>query len=202
MKKLLTFLFLIHSINYGLTQEIKIEKKSNILKNYFYLSTLPFLSNTFQINYERISPNNKKSILISGGLILNKSYDININWGFTDEIHFRFYLNDIRNTGTNKFKFAFYFSPYFAHKHEKVEYYIIHYDNYDLEYINSFSIGSLSGIKGVLGRFALDIYTGGGIQKSITNNNDQNKLYNSKNYRGNNYTGILPKLGIQLGFSF
>jgi len=194
MKKTICILtFLILSSISGFSQETNEDNNDKYLKNYFYLVPLPAISKTFQISYERILGNAKKSILISGGILATGDNN-NIDLGFTDEIQFRLYLNDIRNSGKeNKFQFAFYFSPFIAHKYIKT-------DSYNYDYSNSISSGIISGFKGTYSRFVFDIFVGGGFKKSIINKN--NEIFGGKDYWDDNYTGVLPKIGIQLGFSF
>lgn len=194
MKKTICILnFLIFSSIAVFSQEVDIANNDKYLKNYFYFAPLPTISKTFQISYERIIGNAKKSIQISGG-ILASGYNNNMDLGFTDEIQFRFYLNDIRNSGKeNKFHFAFYFSPFIAHKYFKSF-------SYFYDYSNSISLGLVSGWKGTYSRFVFDIFIGGGFKKSMTNKNNQ--IFAGKDYWDGNYTGVLPKIGIQLGFSF
>lgn len=194
MKKttcVLTFI-LLSSISV-FSQEVNKDNNDKYLKNYFYLVPLPAISKTFQIGYEKILGNTKRSILISGGILATGTNN-DMNLGFTDEIQFRFYLNDIKNSvKEEKFRFAFYFSPFITHKYIKA-------DSYYYDYINSISSGLVSGWKGTYSRFVFDIFIGGGLKKSITNRN--NPIFASSNYWNDKYTGVLPKVGIQLGFSF
>jgi hypothetical protein len=199
MKKTIVSLTLLFLVGAGFSQE---PTENKLLKNHIYLDPLPTLMNTFQISYERTFCDATKSIQISGGAIakvsdnlkLFGSNDHNLEYGFSDEVQFRFYLNDIRNSGKeNKFQFAFYFTPYIAHKYLKTS-------SASYDYINSVSAGLLSGWKGTYGHFVFDVFMGGGYKKSMANNNDH--FYASNSYWDNTYTGILPKFGIQLGFSF
>ena len=123
-----------------------------------------------------------------------KGSNDNLDLGFTDEIQFRFYLNDIRNSGKeNKFQFAFYFSGFAAHKYIKA-------NNYNYDYSNSVSSGLISGWKGTYSLFTFDIYIGGGFKTSFANEN--NEVFVGRDYFDDNFTGVIPKFGVQLGFSF
>ena len=161
------------------------------------LVPLPAIDHTFQISYERTFLNAKKGLLISGGLLVT-GYNNNLDIGFVEEIQFRFYLNDIRNSGKkNKFQFAFYFSPFVAHKYLRKN---DTFSYYYYDYTNSVSSGFISGLKGTYSRFAIDFYIGGGFKKSVANKNHD--ISKGKSYDHDNYTGVFPKVGVQLGFIF
>ncbi len=179
--------------------------KSNDRKNFFYLNPFPFLTNTFQINYERFLPNNKIGLLFSGGYTLVDCYEDGKKGG-SGEIHLRFYLTDTEN----KTRRLFYFSPYLKYQYietisgyylwdyDKNEYYFI--DKHE-SYVSSYSGGLLIGLKWIFQtQLTFDLYIGGGIQYSDIKGEHRGSS-GLGDYYGN-YTGPLPKLGIQFGYNF
>jgi hypothetical protein len=172
------------------------ETNNKYRKNAFYIVPLPAIFNSFQIGYERTFGNATKSILIIGGIIASGDSYYGES-GVSEEIQLRFFLNDIRNSGkTDKFKFAFHFSPFLSHKYIERD----RNTTYEYDYLNSISSGIVSGMKGTFSHFVFDIYVGGGYKKTYFDKN--NSRYGSGRYIDDGYSGVLPKIGIQLGFSF
>jgi hypothetical protein len=196
MKKIISILLFLNLSFPWLFSQVKMEDDNNVpfKKNYIFLHPFPSFHNTLQLGYERIFIDDGKSILISGGFIA-KGYNSELDMGFADELQFRFYLNNLKNMGQrNKFRYAFHFSPFFAHKYIHVRSYMAY------DYSNSISAGIISGMKGTYSRFVFDIYLGGGFKKSFSNNDTP--LFYSRDIREDNYTGIEPKIGLLLGFCF
>ncbi|MFA5772989.1 MAG: hypothetical protein WC974_09690 [Thermoplasmata archaeon] len=173
-------------------------------KNFFYLNPLPFVNNTFQINFERLL-SNKIGLLLSSGCTLVSGYDDGKRGG-NGEIQFRIYLSDTKN----KARKLFYFSPYarFQYIESTLGYYQWNNDNkeyyfIDLPdvYVSSYTGGLLIGFKWVLNtRLSIDTYIGGGMQISQFNGE---KVFPTMDIRYYGYyTGPIPKLGIQFGYNF
>lgn len=174
------------------------------IKNFFYLNPLPIINNTFQLNYERHLSNNV-GLLLSTGYTLVDSYDDGKRGG-NGEIQLRIYLSDTQN----KTRRLFYFSTYVRYQYiettpgiylwneVKQEYYFKDIPN---SYINSYSSGLLIGLKWIFQtRLTFDIYIGGGMQFSNVKG-EQIPSNGYGDYVGN-YTGPLPKLGLQFGYNF
>lgn len=177
---------------------------TNVYKNFFYLNPLPFINNTFQINFER-HISNKIGILLSGGFTFVGNYDDGKRGG-NGELQIRIYLFNIKH----KARKLFYFCPftkfqyiestlgYYQKNNNNQEYYFI--DQPDV-YINSYSGGILIGFKWILNtRLAIDTYIGGGLQISQFNGEKAFPEMDIRNY--GYYTGPIPKLGIQFGYNF
>ena len=64
-------------------------------KNFSYLNPLPFINNTFQINYERLL-SKKIGLLLSIGYTFVDSYDDGKKGG-NGELQFKIYLSDTKN---------------------------------------------------------------------------------------------------------
>lgn len=209
MKKIIIILFIIllwtlSTAQTGGDGTRKKEEKSKDRKNFFYLNPLPFISNTFQINYERLL-SNKIGLLLNTGYTFVDSYDDGKRGG-NGEIHLRFYLTDTEN----KSRRLFYFSTYARYQYIETtpgiylwnqvnqEYYFIDIPN---SYINSYSGGLLIGLKWLFkNRLTFDMCIGGGMQYSDVKG-EQIPSNGYGDYVGN-YTGTLPKLGLQFGYNF
>ena len=196
MKKIICILLLLKLSSTWLYSQEQNEgdNTSGFRTKYIFLDPFPAFHNILQLGYERIFMDASKSILISVGVLV-RGYNSDIEKGFSDELQFRFYLNDLRNPGQgNKLKYAFHFSPFFAHRYIDARSYMTY------DYSNSVSAGIISGMKGTYGHFVFDIYLGGGFKKSFTNKD--NPVFESKDIFDDNFTGIRPKIGLLLGFCF
>lgn len=173
-------------------------------KNFLYLNPLPFVNNTFQINYERLL-SKKTGLLFSSGYTLVDSYDDGKKGG-NGEIHLRIYLSDMEN----KTRRLFYFSPYarFQYIESTLGYYEwdkanrkYYFVDQPDSYVSSYSGGLLIGFKWITKtRLTIDAYLGGGMQLSKLNG--KNIISSGFGDYYGYYTGTIPKIGVQFGYDF
>ena len=173
-------------------------------KNFLYLNPLPFIDNTFQLNYER-HLSNKVGLLFSGGYTFLDCYDDGKRGG-NGEIQLRIYLTDTQN----KARRLFYLCPYtrfqyiestlgiYMWDNDKQEYYYV--DLPDV-YVSSYAGGLLFGFKWIYRtHLTIDINIGGGVQYSELDGEKVHPVMDVRAY--GYYNGLLPKLGIQFGYNF
>jgi hypothetical protein len=169
------------------------------------------------LNYERYFKN-KNSIQLSAGYLFNGVNPNDINRklnGFKTEIQYRKHL--FYNEGNNYFN-RFYAGLYGGYQFLKFEYYEIIWEYignnyYEVEYyrlnhFNSINGGFVLGYDIFVGnRFLIDIFGGFGLRITprVFNYTPIENYYYSR-YFGTvinpYYAGILPKLGIKLGYRF
>ncbi|PLX06173.1 MAG: hypothetical protein C0596_16965 [Marinilabiliales bacterium] len=168
------------------------EYEANYQKNYIYINPIQPVFYTLQMGYERVFKENKRSIIICLG-IYREEYDFIKNKGFTDELQYRFYINSNESDDRNKLTFDYYLGPYFNHK-----FFDINRSRYTA---HNFILGAVGGLRLSYKSFALDLHVGGGYKHVIFGGYHTN--YNGyEEFSDIGYTGILPKLGVQIGYKF
>ena len=163
------------------------------------MSVLQFTRCTFQMGYERFFKANTSFFLAAGLAFQDTDYEK--VWGVRTEAQMRFHVYTvIKPKESNRL----YFAPYLLNQYFETE--RQEYDNYGnstwkLNTFDAFGAGMLFGWSySFANRINLDIYTGGGIRKTF---NYENRDYNSNNgVFDNHYSGIVPRLGIDIGFWF
>lgn len=163
-------------------------------------SVLPFVTGTFQLQYEHRGESGNSIWLAPSITYVDSDYDKKFGAGL--EMQYRIYVYD---KVTEKHTKNAYFAPYAFFKRfsfEEEDHY--YYDDYYVDYapvvrdqeINVFGGGMLFGLQYIFaGKVHLDIYAGGGLRKADKDNN-----YNYFMEPG--YSGFAPKVGIDIGFSF
>ena len=164
-------------------------------------SVLPFINGTFQLQFESLNESGNSVWLAPSVTYIDNDYDKIMGGGM--EIKYRLYVFE---KITEKNIKNIYFAPYGFYKHfvfEETHYYDYPY-NYEEDYvpttsdkkINVFGGGMLFGMQYVFAeRVHIDFYIGGGLRKA-----DKENYYDTVVEPG--YSGLAPKLGIDLGFSF
>lgn len=167
----------------------------------FYLNMGQFFANTFQVGFEK-ALSNTNGLLISPRIMYrsdNDPEDYTIGGG--GELQFRIYLME----GDKRI----HFSPYFSYDYledRNTQYLYTSYPSYvydtvkTVKIISTFATGVVFGIKVMSGKFAVDMYTGGGIRYSKINNNQSFSLGSA--VYGPGYSGIMLKGGVQVGINF
>ncbi len=177
------------------------------VKNMLRLSPFHFADGTFHLTYERFL-GETSSIAISGGVTSRQRwYQEEPDFGFQEELQFRYYLLPPSNIGSNGKNFFFfkglYAGPYVTHRFRQQsvqEWDWVTQQNVNVfENVNEFSGGVLLGVQMAFGNVLfVDVFTGGGIKRSTgASANQQFRTVFSPGFNG-----VLPKAGLQLGIGF
>lgn len=169
-------------------------------KNILKMSVSQFTRSTFQMGYERfVNPNT--SFLLAAGLSFEDS-DYDKLFGIRSEAQMRFHVFTIIKP---KESHRLYFAPYLMNQYFETEQNT--YDNngnalWQTDTFDAFGGGMLFGWSfSFANRINLDVYTGGGIRKTFNYDPGQNSYY-SDGVFDYGYSGIVPRLGIDIGFWF
>jgi len=198
MKKIfLAFLIVISTS--GAFAQILATANSPEYKNLLKMSASQFTRSTFQMAYEHfLNPNT--SLYLAAGLNFKDS-DYEKVWGVQNEVQMKFHVYTVIMPKTSH---RLYFAPYLLNKYMDVQ--TNEYDNNGNYYWKSDTFDAFGG--GMLfgwsfsfaNRVNLDVYTGGGFRKTF--NYDENLTYYSDGIFNYGYSGIVPRLGIDIGFWF
>jgi hypothetical protein len=198
MKKVI-LVFLIAVTSFGANAQILATANSPEYKNLLKMSASQFTRSTFQLGFEHfINPNS--TFYLIGGLNFKDS-DYEKVWGVRTEVQMRFHVYTLVKPKTSH---RLYFAPYLLNEYMDVE--RNQYDNYGnytwrTDTFDAFGGGMLFGWSfSFANRINLDIYTGGGLRKTF--NYDANENYYTDGVFDNGYSGIVPRLGIDIGFWF
>ncbi len=163
------------------------------------MSASLFTRNTFQMGYERFT-NQNSSVYLSAGLNFTDT-DYDKSWGIRSEVQMKFHVYTIiKPTQSNRL----YFAPYIMNHYLETQ--TRNYDNYgnylwQTDNFDAIGGGMLFGWSySFANRINLDIYAGGGFRKTINYNPAILSINNSIFDYG--YSGIVPRLGIDIGFWF
>ena len=199
MKKSLVTVIILLIIATGANAQVLATANSPEYKNVLKMSAALFTRNTFQMGFERfINPNT--SFLISAGLTFKES-DFEKVMGVRTEAQMKFHVFTAIQP---KISHRLYFAPYLLNEY---------YENGSNEYDNNgnytwvndtfdaFGGGMLFGWSfSFANRINLDIYTGGGFRKTFSYNSEDHHYDNGVLDYG--YSGIVPRLGVDIGFWF
>jgi hypothetical protein len=207
MRKIFSFLLCLFFSVFLKAQES--DYSNTLIKN----SPFHFFDGTFHLSYERVITNNK-SLNISGGFHFrgeNFYHNMQEDVGWNGEIQLRRYLisfdSDLVLNGV-------YFAPYFKggyFKYKEMSYWYVNYDSngdpYDVLYpelfseIKNYQGGVIMGVQILLKEIiAFDLFLGGGIQYADIN---RDNFYNSNNgIWGRSYSGVVPRVGLNIGVFF
>lgn len=176
------------------------------IKNILKISPFHFIEGTFLLGYERMF--NRSSIMVSAGLHSRERYfQEDPEFGFQEEIQYRYYFAEPKNTGARGRNFFFfkglYAGPYVYHRYRQQTVQVwdwIAQENVNVpENINEFAGGVIIGAQVAFSNVVfLDFFTGGGIKRSI----GRNPINNFLNITSPGYNGVLPKIGFKLGIGF
>lgn len=169
------------------------------------ISPFHLVDGTFYTSFEK-NLNNDRSLYIAGGYRLSDNGD---DYGWMGELQIRKYLfrfNKSKNLGGSTFSGVYgglyangkYFSEF------EDEYYHYDYDLVDSYFFEDYEIkqgegGVMMGIQLVFHKkLSLDFFVGGGLRGAEISGNYGRTPYSPE--RG--YTGIVPKVGFDIGISF
>ncbi len=212
MKKIALFLFFAMSLSVASAQT----SDSTYYKNHFYINPFDLFFKTFQVTYERDVTKSKNSIAFTGGVLLEKSNNA-FELGFNTELQYRINVFDY-STSKRGFQSNVFFAPYLQFRyieHESTDE-LTSYAMYDPNNPNAkpvtvidsrdanlrgYGVGVLMGLKSSAfnNRFCFGVYGGGGAK--YTDVKGSQTVFGSS-LVDENYTGITPKLGFQMGISF
>ncbi len=199
MKKLITVLILTIYTS-GAFAQILATANSPEYRNILKMSVSQFTRSTFQMGYERfINPNT--SFYLTAGLTFQDS-DYEKVFAVRNEAQMRFHVFTIIKP---KESHRLYFAPYLMNQYFETETQV--YDNngnyfWQTDTFDAFGGGMLFGWSfSFANRINLDIYTGGGLRKTFNYDGDENTYYNDDIF-DYGYSGIVPRLGIDIGFWF
>lgn len=205
MKNILIILLLLvecTAIAQDAAPTLPVEKKHN--RVYFNLFDLVF--STFSVSYERDIRRN--SLMITAGGILSEDKQKSKTGGM-GEVHYRLNLVD-EKAGYDRTA-LFYLSPYFQYKYIDAEEIInastnsypvtATYTYTTAANLRSYHVGALLGLSlyAFKGRFCTSFYAGSGLRKVDIKGNQN--LFNINLFQAG-YSGVIPRLGFQLGIGF
>jgi hypothetical protein len=199
MRKLFAAFLIVISTT-GAMAQILATANSPETKNLLKMSVSQFTRSTFQMGYERFVAPTTSFYLAAGLSFENSDYDK--VFGIRTEAQVRFHVfTSIRPKESHRL----YFAPYLMNQYFETEKKV--YDNngnYDwqVDTFDAFGGGMLFGWSfSFANRINLDIYTGGGIRKTFNYDIGDN-IYYSDGVFDYGYSGIVPRLGIDIGFWF
>ena len=198
MKKIILVTLIVISAS-GAFAQILATANSPETRSLLKMSVSQFTRNTFQMGYERFT-NPTTSFYLAAGLNFEDS-DNNKTWGIRTEAQMRFHVFTVIKP---KMSHRLYFAPYILNHYFETE--KMMYDNNGNYFWQTDSFDAVGG--GMLfgwsfsfaNRVNLDIYSGGGVRKTF--NYDNTNMYFNDGVFDYGYTGIVPRLGIDIGFWF
>jgi len=195
---------------------LTINGQNKQFKNSIKISPVQFANSTFELNYERFFNDKKQSIVISPALLLRETNPESL-LGFKGNVQYRYYFTHLHESNNKTWflsNIGFYAGAYAQYLKAQEEYFGSYSDNFDYhtdlfeKNISSVEGGVLLGIQiDIIPRFALDFNFGGGvkyadIEDTITPYLNPNDHYNSYGVLDREFTGVVPRGSLQLGFNF
>lgn len=196
---------------------IRLNAQNVQYKNALRISPVQFANSTFEVNYERFFNDKKHSIVISPALLLKENEPESL-LGFKGNIQYRLYFTHLHKDTHKTWIFsnlAFYGGVYAQYLNATEDYYGSYSDknfNYVTDIftkdINSYEGGVLLGMQiDIIPRLALDFNFGGGVKYADVDDSITPYLVgDERNYSygvlDREFTGVVPKGSIQLGFNF
>lgn len=186
----------------GTAQVVQEGRQRN--SNYFYVSPIDLVLNTFELGYERRLAN-ENTIIFLGGVKLSKKSDYFDRLGGLGEFQYRVNLHYDKaaaNTLNRNFSTFAYFAPYVTYRYEQLTEQNVGSTPTPVQQITIVN----SGFAGVgfgfrltanESRFCMNLFAGGGLKYS---DNNGSKKYDDFIQVG--YTGIAPKISFQMGIAF
>lgn len=171
--------------------------------NFFYIGPVDLFYSTIQLSYER-KLKNHNSFFLSAGYMLSKRQDFIDKTGANGEVQYKInllYNKESVHPVVKAYSWFAYFAPFLSYKYEEIT------DQFSIApgetravrtFVNSGFGGLGFGLRvtGIQNRLSLNIFAGGGLKFSDLNGQQQ-----YSNFLEVGYTGITPKLELQLGIA-
>lgn len=180
-------------------------------KNVLKLSPVELVRAEFQVGYERYFKNRAQSLNVLTSIISGKNGSETRD-GLQLFGQYRFFLSHLQketHQTLNMYNIGFYTAPYALGLTYKGTYESGDYDPINGEFvtkliderINAFEAGALMGIQlDITSRIVLDLFLGGGVRRSFTDVSDESQ--NEYGLMELGYTGVKPRIGLQMGITF
>lgn len=179
-------------------QDVKLKRN-----NSFYLGLTDIYFNTIQLGFEHKLANHN-TVVFQPGLKLSKKEEYYNRLGVNGELQYRInllYDKEAASKIVRKYSTFPYFAPFLQYRYEELRDKATIGDavSYQPSYVHSGFAGILFGFRltAMENRFCMNVYGGGGLKVSDTKGA---KKYDDFLEVG--YTGLTPKLGIQVGIVF
>jgi hypothetical protein len=196
MKKALLLLSFTLVISFGFAQKVLSTASSPGYANVLKMSASQFTRSTFQMGLEHYF-SDTKSLFITAGVNFRDN-DYEKNFGIVNELQYRIHVHSVIRPRESH---RLYFAPYLQNQYFELE-----KGNYSSSNqwvktsVDAIGAGMVFGWSYTFAnRVNLDIYTGGGFRKVISGDDFNNYSDGIFDY---GYSGILPRLGIDIGFWF
>lgn len=187
-------------------------------KNAIKLSPFNLAQSEFQASYEHYLGNRRSSISLYPSVFLRESQETSME-GWQAMLQYRFYLTHVNrdegHTFLGLYNYGFYAGMYGLYFDYSEDYSRGYWSNATNEYIvddfqksaQSFEGGAMIGLQtDITKRILFDFYVGGGIRKSDSLDTYQDVMeqgiYDTDSVFDPGYTGVKPKVGLQLGILF
>jgi len=168
--------------------------------NRFRFSAIQFLNSTLQVEYERMIDESTSFVIAPS--MKYRDNDSEEQTAFGVDIQYRFYVYHKERERHSKNLF---FAPYGFYKHYNLReecwdhnnYYPYEESHFETSHFDVVGGGVVFGIQYVFAeRISVDAYIGGGVRKALGYDGDSDFFMEPGN------SGIVPKVGLNIGFSF
>jgi len=197
MKKILFVLF-IATYTTANCQNIDSTKVYN---NKLKFSVVNFIDNTLFISYERTLKNDNALYIGCGPLYSNSNGEPKS--GLRAEFQYKLYITKKEKANSIK---RIYFAPYLTYKflEKKSNYWNGNNTIFNLtKQYHSFCPGIIAGYSiTVYNRINIDFYVGGGLKRTFDGDFNGHILYDNDNLWSPGYSGVIPKIGFDIGITF
>jgi len=175
---------------------------TKVYNNKLKFSVVNFVDNTLFISYEHTLKNGNGLFIGCGPLYSNSNSEPKS--GLRSELQYKLYITEKQKSNSIK---RIYFAPFLTYKFlEKkyISYYngIAYVPDYTMQY-HSFCPGIIAGYSiTVYNRINIDLYVGGGLKRTFDGNFNGHINYDNYNLWDPGYSGVIPKVGFDIGITF
>jgi hypothetical protein len=180
------------------------EQPTYSFKNTIKISPISFANNTFLMSYERGFGKYSGVNLSAGIYYYENNNNTSSTTGYLGELQYRYYFLANQAKSNDKIWNRLFFAPYAFYRQYQVESNFIDrvYQASGKYAVNSYGGGVTLGYHLSLSKFSFEVYAGGGIKLYADNSKTRimgryiGDIFNSS------HPGIVPKAGLNIGFSF